>query len=95
MACSVLLGVNDVSAQSWKDILNSSTVKDVVNTLTGNVIKFSDLQGTWNYVEPACKMTSEDVLKEAGGTLMSSALEKKITTVYTKVGIVRKVFVHF
>ncbi len=88
LACSVLLGVNDANAQSWKDILNSSTVKNVVNTLTGNVIKFSDLQGTWNYVEPACKMTSEDVLKEAGGALMSSALEKKITAVYTKVGIV-------
>ena len=59
-----------------------------MNTLTGNVIKFSDLQGNWNYVEPACKMTSDDKLKEVGGTLMSSALEKKITTVYTKAGIV-------
>ena len=43
LACSVLLGVNDTNAQSWKDILNSSTVKDVVNTLTGNVIKFSPI----------------------------------------------------
>lgn len=88
LACCVLLGVKSGNAQSWKDILNSSAVKDVVNTLTGNVIKFSDLQGNWNYVEPACKMTSDDKLKEVGGTLMSSALEKKITTVYTKAGIV-------
>ena len=88
LVCCVLFGTKSTNAQSWKDILNSSTVKDVVNTLTGNVIKFSDLQGNWNYVEPACKMTSEDMLAEAGGALMSSALEKKITTVYTKVGIV-------
>ena len=88
LACCVLLGAKSGNAQSWKDILNSSAVKDVVNTLTGNVIKFSDLQGNWNYVEPACKMTSDDKLKEVGGTLMSSALEKKITTVYTKAGIV-------
>lgn len=88
LVCCVLFGTKSTNAQSWKDILNSSTVKDVVNTLTGNVIKFSDLQGNWNYVEPACKMKSEDVLAEAGGALMSSALEKKITTVYTKVGIV-------
>ena len=64
-------------AQSLKDILNSSKVKDVVNLVTGNVIKFSDLQGTWNYVEPACKMTSGDLLKEASGSLVTSALEKK------------------
>ena len=58
--CCVLMcfgGVQLVQAQSLKDILNSSKVKDVVNLVTGNVIKFSDLQGTWNYVEPACKMT--------------------------------------
>ncbi|MEY8592290.1 DUF4923 family protein [Butyricimonas hominis] len=88
LTCCVLLGAKNGNAQSWKDILNSSTVKDVVNTLTGNVIKFSDLQGNWNYVEPACKMTSDDKLKEVGGTLMSSTLEKKITAVYTKAGIV-------
>ena len=83
LTCCVLLGAKNGNAQSWKDILNSSTVKDVVNTLTGNVIKFSDLQGNWNYVEPACKMTIDDKLKELGGTLMSSAFEKKIPTVYT------------
>ena len=58
-------------SQSLKDILNSSKVKDVVNLVTGNVIKFSDLQGTWNYVEPACKMTRGDLLKEASGSLVT------------------------
>ena len=82
--CCVLMcfgGVEMAQAQSLKDILNSSKVKDVVNLVTGNVIKFSDLQGTWNYVEPACKMTSGDLLKEA-------ALEKKMVNIYTKLGIV-------
>ena len=89
--CCVLMcfgGVEMAQAQSLKDILNSSKVKDVVNLVTGNVIKFSDLQGTWNYVEPACKMTSGDLLKEASGSLVTSALEKKMVNIYTKLGIV-------
>ena len=89
--CCVLMcfwGVQMAQAQSLKDILNSSKVKDVVNLVTGNVIKFSDLQGTWNYVEPACKMTSGDLLKEASGSLVTSALEKKMVNIYTKLGIV-------
>ena len=47
--CCVLMclgGVQLLQAQSLKDILNSSTVKDVVNLVTGNVIKSSDLKGT-------------------------------------------------
>lgn len=78
--CCVLMcfgGVQLVQAQSLKDILNSSKVKDVVNLVTGNVIKLSDLQGTWNYVEPACKMTSGDLLKEASGSLVTSAVREK------------------
>lgn len=89
--CSVLLcfwGVQLGQAQSLKDILNSSKVKDVVNLVTGNVIKFSDIQGKWDYVEPACKMTSGDLLKEASGSLVTSALEKKMVNIYTKLGIV-------
>ena len=89
--CCVLMcfgGVEMAQAQSLKDILNSSKVKDVVNLVTGNVIKFSVLQGTWNYVEPACKMTSGDLLKEASGSLVTSALEKKMVNIYTKLGIV-------
>ena len=89
--CCVLMcfgGVEMAQAQSLKDILNSSKVKDVVNLVTGNVIKLSDLQGTWNYVEPACKMTSGDLLKEASGSLVTSALEKKMVNIYTKLGIV-------
>ena len=41
--CCVLMcfwGVQMAQAQSLKDILNSSKVKDVVNLVTGNVIKF-------------------------------------------------------
>ena len=59
MICCVLMcfgGVEMAQAQSLKDILNSSKVKDVVNLVTGNVIKFSDLQGTWNYVSSSFRI---------------------------------------
>ena len=47
-AICILLSVSGQAyGQSLKDILNSSKVKDVVNLVTGNVIKFSDLQGNW------------------------------------------------
>lgn len=88
LACLFTGNLQSVHAQSLKDILNSSKVKDVVNLVTGNVIKFSDLQGNWTYVEPACKMTSGDLLKEASGSLVTSALEKKMVNIYTKLGIV-------
>ena len=88
LICGVLMSVMSVQAQSLKDILNSSKVKDVVNLVTGNVMNSSDLQGTWNYAEPACKMTSGDLLKEASGSLMTSVLEKKMVNIYTKLGIV-------
>ena len=39
-------------------------------------------------MEPACKMTSGDLLKEASGSLVTSALEKKMENIYTKLGIV-------
>ena len=78
-ACFLTGNLQSVYAQS---------LKDVVNLVTGNVIKFSDLQGNWTYVEPACKMTSGDLLKEASGSLVTSALEKKMVNVYTKLGIV-------
>ena len=41
-------------AQSLKDILSSSTVKDAVTSLTGGKnVTAANLAGTWNYVNRA------------------------------------------
>ena len=63
-------------AQSLKDILNSSKVKDVVNLVTGNVIKFSrnlELRGAclqndeWGFVERSERFVGNFGIGEKNG----------------------------
>lgn len=65
----VLLFATTISsyAQSLKDFLNSSNVKDAVSNIVSGVsgVKQSDLEGTWKYASPACSFTTEDLLKKA------------------------------
>lgn len=76
-----------MQGQSLKDLLNSETVKKVVSAVTDQKITAENLQGTWNYQKPACELESSDVLKGAGGSLISSQLEKKMEDICTKAGI--------
>lgn len=76
-----------VQGQSLKDLLNSETVKNVVSAVTHSKLTADDLQGTWSYQKPACELESSDVLKGAGGSLISSQMEKKMDELCTKAGI--------
>lgn len=89
-----LLFVSDaVSAQSLIDILKSSTVKDVVASVTGGKkLTVENLSGTWVYVNPAVSLEGDDVLKNVAGSLATSELEKKLKENCTKVGIVEGMF---
>ncbi len=84
----VLLCTNLASqAQSLKDLLNSSAVKETISALTGNRLTGATLPGTWQYSAPACQFESDDLLKKAGGSLVSSQIENKLADYYAKVGI--------
>jgi hypothetical protein len=89
-----LLFVSDaVSAQSLIDIFKSSTVKDVVASVTGGKkLTVENLSGTWVYVNPAVSLEGDDVLKNVAGSLATSELEKKLKENCTKVGIVEGMF---
>ena len=94
---AVIFGLLSVSGtmhgQSLKDFLNSSTVKEVVNAVTGGKnVTFEALQGTWTYQSPACELESSNVLKEVGGSAITSQIEKKLGEMCTKVGIKPGVF---
>ncbi len=91
--CVCMLSWGEAKAQfslgDLGEILNSSTVSEVVNAVIGTQdnLKVSDLAGKWTYSAPACKFESADMLKAAGGEVAASTLEKKLMTYYTKAGI--------
>ncbi len=94
MALLSLLFISDaVSAQSLIDILKSSTVKDVLATVSGGTkLTVESLSGTWIYMNPAVSLEGDDVLKNVAGSLATSELEKKLKENCAKVGIVEGMF---
>lgn len=84
---ALFVSVAPMQGQSLKDLLNSSLVKDVVTAVTDPKVSAADLQGTWTYKKPACELSSDNVLKGAGGSVISSQIENKIEDLCTKAGI--------
>ena len=74
-----------VHAQDWKSILSG-----VVGAVTDNKANLSGftLEGTWNYVGPDCKFTSDNLLAQAGGEIASKKIEEKMVDILTKLGFV-------
>lgn len=67
------------NAQSLKDILSSSTVKDAVTSLTeGKSVTSANLSGTWNYVNPAVLLEGDNALKNVAAGAASGEIEKKL-----------------
>lgn len=73
---------------SLKDLFNSNTIKEAVNTITGGQsLTVEALNGTWKYSKPACEFKSDDLLKKAGGAVAANQIEEKLTEIYQKAGI--------
>lgn len=86
MAAVFALGLSvEVSAQGLKDILG--TVGNVVSAVTGNTTNENSIQGTWNYVSPAVKFESDNMLASAGGAVASATVKGKLDKYYRKAGI--------
>lgn len=73
-------------AQSLKDILNSSAVRDVITSATGITLP-TDITGTWDYSGTAVKFEGDNVLKNATAALAATELEKKLNTYTEKIGL--------
>ena len=65
-------------------ISNLTTVFDANKTATAK-----QLVGTWTYNEPAVVFKDHNWLKRAGGKLASAAIEKKLQTYLSRVGITK------
>lgn len=86
LAAIFALGLSvEVSAQGLKDILG--TVGNVVSAVTGNTTNENSIQGTWNYVSPAVKFESDNMLASAGGAVAASTVKGKLDKYYRKAGI--------
>lgn len=77
----------DTSSQS-----GSSTTSNILSGLTtifqnSKVATADKIVGTWVYEEPAVVFESSNVLKKAGGSLVSSAIEKQLSSTLCKYGI--------
>lgn len=86
--CALLFLVTGVQAQSLKDILNSSAVKDAVTAVTGGKqLSVENLAGTWTYVNPAIQLEGDNALKNVAASVAASEIEKKLNEYCAKVGI--------
>lgn len=71
---------------------SGATGQSVISGLTSifsnsKVATADKLVGTWVYQEPAVVFESSNMLKKAGGTLVSSRIEKRLQTILNKYGI--------
>ena len=88
MVCALLFLVTGVQAQSLKDILNSSAVRDAVTAVTGGKqLSVENLAGTWTYVNPAIQLEGDNALKNVAASVAASEIEKKLNEYCAKVGI--------
>lgn len=78
----------DAQAQSLKDILKSSVVKDAVTSLTGGKeVTAANLEGTWNYTSPAVLLEGDNALKNVAANVASGEIEKKLQSYCDKIGL--------
>lgn len=70
-------------SQDWKSIL-SGVAKEVIGDKLTTAESFV---GTWEYVSPACKFESDNLLAKAGGEAAAVQVEQKLEPVYNKIGL--------
>jgi hypothetical protein len=93
LALSLFILPSTGNAQILKNLLNSSTVKNVVSSVTGGqTISVENLKGTWTYANPAVKLESSNTLKNVAGSVATSEVESKLSEYFKKVGITAGTF---
>lgn len=73
--------VMNVQAQDWKSII-SGIAGAVGEKVTGG----NSLEGTWTYVGPDCKFSSDNFLATAGGELAAKKVEEQMGGILEKIG---------
>ncbi len=85
---SVTNSVKNGSSSSSSTDGSSSILSTLTTIFSGSKVATKDkIVGTWVYEEPAVVFESSNLLKKAGGSVVSSTIEKKLQTTLDKYGI--------
>lgn len=79
----VFSGLSTGRAQDLKSLLTG-----VAKAVAGDKLTTAQtIIGTWSFVGPDCRFESDNLLAQAGGEAASVQIEKKLATVYDKLGL--------
>ena len=83
-------------ADDLKSILGKITGSDIGNVVSGIIgndeFDVSKLEGSWKATGPAVMFKSDDLLQKAGGSAISTTVEKKLKPYYTKLKLDKSAF---
>lgn len=65
----------------------ADVISNIIGVFTGKNTNQASLIGTWSYTKPRVQFESNDLLTQAGGAVAAEKVEKKLTSIYKKVGI--------
>ncbi len=89
----LLFGAAELKAQSWRDLLKSDAVDEVVSSVTGgNKLTSRNVVGLWKYAKPTVVLESNDPLKDAAASIATDPLEQKLSAMAVKSGITPEIF---
>ncbi len=87
MLFGMLLFSGSMSAQSLGDILNSSSVNEAVNKVSGTAVtKPASIVGVWKYKGAACSYDSDNAIARAGSKVITDKVEKQLDTYCSQAG---------
>ncbi|MBQ6203074.1 MAG: DUF4923 family protein [Prevotella sp.] len=67
---------------------NANTIGNILYDVIGyNKLSQADLIGNWQYYQPGCAFTSENLLAKAGGHVAATKAKEDLTPTYQKLGI--------
>lgn len=74
------------------DVLGAMTNGETIGNVLGSVIGLdkispTQLYGTWKYNGPGCAFTSNSALAKAGGEVVATQIEEKLSAQYAKLGL--------
>ena len=83
LIAAIMLTPLSASAQSASDILSKLGLGTVANNILGSgKVTIADIEGNWDYVEPAVEFKSDNLLKKAGGSVASTTVVNKLRPYY-------------
>lgn len=92
VGCGTMGGTSTGSSNVLGNIIgvltNGTGVVNAVSSVIGlDKLTTANLYGTWNYSNPGCAFTSENLLAKAGGEVVAAQIEEKVLPYYQQLGI--------